>query len=75
MGPEVLIDNALKFCAAGATPDGTPQTGFYMAMSYYYEAAFTEEEVEPVRVPDDTLTLIESTPASNAVIISVGFNR
>lgn len=47
-GPEsgagVLIDNALRFAAAGNdTQSGTHETGFYMAMAYYYEQSITPE--------------------------------
>lgn len=34
---KTLIDNSIKFAAAGTTPAGVPQTGLYFALSCYYE--------------------------------------
>jgi hypothetical protein len=36
-GAKTLIDNSLKFAAAGKTPAGVPQTGLYFSLSCYYE--------------------------------------
>ncbi|KAF2727637.1 hypothetical protein EJ04DRAFT_478718 [Polyplosphaeria fusca] len=36
-GAKTLIDNSLKFAAAGTTPAGVPQTGLYFSLSCYYE--------------------------------------
>ncbi|KAF2796668.1 hypothetical protein K505DRAFT_237150, partial [Melanomma pulvis-pyrius CBS 109.77] len=35
---DTLIDNSIKFAAAGTTPAGVPQTGLYYALSCYYES-------------------------------------
>lgn len=36
-GAQTLIDNSIKFAAAGTTPAGVHQTGLYFALSCYYQ--------------------------------------
>jgi len=40
---KTLIDNSIKFAAAGTTPSGEHQTGLYFALSCYYESDATSK--------------------------------
>lgn len=55
-GAEDLIDNALKFAAAGTATDGAPQTGLYFAMAEYFSSAVNavDGHVDAVRISSST---------------------
>ncbi|OAL29747.1 hypothetical protein AYO20_09039 [Fonsecaea nubica] len=44
-GASVLIDNSIKFAAAGVSPSGSSQTGFYLSLSQYYNTAALDTPV------------------------------
>ncbi|KIW97715.1 uncharacterized protein Z519_01299 [Cladophialophora bantiana CBS 173.52] len=44
-GAAVLIDNSIKFAAAGVSPTGSSQTGFYLSLSQYYNTAALDTPV------------------------------
>ncbi|KAF2188621.1 hypothetical protein K469DRAFT_565724 [Zopfia rhizophila CBS 207.26] len=44
---KTLIDNSIKFAAAGTTPAGVPQTGLYFSLSCYYDRE-DSSKVEPL---------------------------
>ncbi|KIW23626.1 uncharacterized protein PV07_11812 [Cladophialophora immunda] len=44
-GASVLIDNSIKFAAAGVSSTGSSQTGFYLSLSQYYNTAAVDTPV------------------------------
>ncbi|OAP63142.1 hypothetical protein AYL99_02369 [Fonsecaea erecta] len=44
-GAAVLIENSIKFAAAGVSSSGTSQTGFYLSLSQYYNTAEVDTPV------------------------------